>query len=389
MGRTTAALARLLLAQGQHIEDRVRDTHIAVSDRVFDAIGPIAAPVRTIHDQLGHTVHGAVRQGIGVVGQLAARVASQVDDELVADTAAGRATIGVVLGLVGSSIRETEPDLDWPTTLLDIDGTVLAAFGGARATPLRTPEVVVLLHGLCETEQAWRWGTGLTRPSIPDRLAAPDRTIVLARVNSGRRPAEVGAELAHVLAAIDSDAVQRVVLVGHSMGGLLARAAVRSAVADGFGWVERCDTLITVGTPHLGAPLEQAVEVLVRAGAMAREVDAITSWFEQRADGVRDLRHGTITDDVAPGQPAPTVSLPAHVAMHTVGSTLRQPVLAALAGDGLVKHDSAHAVGRPDIALRRGPSLHLTGRSHFDLLADPQVGAHLAAIVDAAPTTPS
>ncbi len=381
MGRTTAALTRLLAAQGQHIEDRVRDSHMAIADRVFNAVGPIASPVRMVHDQIGAGLHAAVRQALGVAGEVGARAADRVDDRLVSESAMGHATVGAILGLVGDSVRESEPDLDWPTVLLR-DGEVVAEHGGPRPVPSTTRELVVLLHGLCETDRSWAWGTDLARPSIPTRIAAPDRDVLLARVNSGRRPAEVGAELAFLLAALDSASVERVVLVGHSMGGLVARAALRTAVADGFGWVERCDTLVTIGTPHLGAPLEKAVEVLVRAGAVAREVDAITSWFDQRSSGVRDLRHGTMTGHDAPGRPVAVVPLPPHVTMHTIGATLRNPVLAAIAGDGLVTHGSAHAVGAAELAALRGTNLHLAGRSHFDLVADPEVGEHVARLVD-------
>ena len=53
--------------------------------------------------------------------------------------------------------------------------------------------------------------------------------------------------------------VEEVALVGHSMGGLVSRSAAHSRSSDGAAWVEHVRKVVSLGSPHMGAPLEQAV----------------------------------------------------------------------------------------------------------------------------------
>lgn len=380
MGTKAAALARLLGAQGQHVGDSVAEMHRAIATRVFSALGPLGTPARVVHDTISAGVHGAVRASMGGAGVLGGALASGVpDDELLASPR-GRALVGAVLGLIGDRVAQEEPDLDWPTALLDVDGRTLTSVVAPRTVPA-ADDVVVLLHGLCETELTWSLGSGASRPSLPELLAGEGRLVLLARMNSGRRPAALGADVAALLEAADTTG--RVVLVGHSMGGLVARAALRSGSAAGHRWVARCDTVVTLGTPHLGAPLEKAVAALVRAGAPVPEVAAVTRWFEQRSAGIRDLRHGVDDDRAAPGVAVVAAPLPAHVRLHTVGASL--PRVGELVGDGLVRRASAHARGtRRPVLARRGAPLDIVG-GHLDLLTDPRVTRHVAAVLDGSP----
>ena len=383
MGTMTAALVRLLGAQGQQIGGSVSAMHTSIAARVFGALGPVAEPTRIVHDTISVGVHGLVGAALGGGGRLGGMLAKRVPDEVLLSSTRGRALVGVVLGLIGDRVRDEEPDLAWPTVLLDAHDTVVASTEGLPAAPSEHGEVVVLLHGLCETELAWELGASAERPGLRRVLAAPGREVLCARMNSGLRPAELGRHLATLLEERAGDA--RVVLVGHSMGGLVARAALRSGTATDHRWVEQCDTVVTLGTPHLGAPLEKAVDVLVRSGALVPEVEAVTRWFDQRSAGIRDLRHGSDHDEEAPGVRVVATPLPRHVRLHTVGAALPGVAGTAL-GDGLVRPVSAHARGvRRPLQARRGEPLDVEG-SHFDLLTAPMVTRHVAALVDAVPS---
>lgn len=382
-----AALARLLGAQGQQVEDRVAGVHEAVAARVFSALGPLGLGSQQAHDLVAGTVHGTLRAAFGGAGRLGGLVAARVPDEVLLASPRGRTLVGAVLGLIGDAVIDEEPDLAWPTVLLEAgearsgrSAQVVASAAGPRADPTAADEVVVLLHGLCETELAWRIGAGPGRPALPEVLARPGREVLLARMNTGVRASRLGDEVAALLEQCSGDA--RVVLVGHSLGGLVARAALRHGTARGQGWVARCDALVTLGTPHHGAPLEKAVEVLVRAGGLAPEVDAIVRWFDQRSAGIRDLRHGVDDDADEPGVPVLAAPLPGHVRLHTVGAAL-PGLRGTLFGDGLVHPRSAHGRGlRRPLHARRGEVLDIVG-GHFDLVSDPRVTAHVAALVDA------
>jgi triacylglycerol esterase/lipase EstA (alpha/beta hydrolase family) len=80
------------------------------------------------------------------------------------------------------------------------------------------------------------------------------------RYNSGLRIADNGRALAgllHELLEHWPEPVQELVIVGHSMGGLVARSAVHEAQQAGHAWPQRLGKLVFLGTPHHGAPLER------------------------------------------------------------------------------------------------------------------------------------
>lgn len=75
--------------------------------------------------------------------------------------------------------------------------------------------------------------------------------------NDNRQNATVLGDILNAVAAAAGDDVQ-LWLIGHSMGGLVARALLEPAAASGAtqpSWFSKIQGLITLGTPHLGAPL--------------------------------------------------------------------------------------------------------------------------------------
>ena len=127
-----------------------------------------------------------------------------------------------------------------------------AAVGSAART------VVVFVHGLGNHESMWG-------QSYLDVVRAHGATPLTVRYTTGQAIADSGAELADLLDRLVAAwpvAVERIVLVGHSMGGLV----IREGLAAGGHWRGLVTDVITLGTPHSGAPLER---VAVRGLALA------------------------------------------------------------------------------------------------------------------------
>lgn len=243
-----------------------------------------------------------------------------------------------------------------------------------RQLPQAGGEVVLLVHGLCMNERAWP-------PELTTMLADAGFTPLALRHNSGRAIARNGAELAALLEALRRawpQPLRRLVLVGHSMGGLVLRSALHQAAAQGLGWPARVSNLVCLGTPHQGAPLERlghAVTTLLAATPYAAPFARLA---RLRSAGITDLRHGRLLDDAA--TPVP---LPAGVRCHAVAGLLGEagvrPGRHAL-GDGLVP--LASALGRhadPARALPFDPACtHVAeGVGHLALLTDAGVRERL------------
>ncbi len=67
-----------------------------------------------------------------------------------------------------------------------------------------------------------------------------------------RSNADAAAGLAGQLDALDD--LAELVLIGHSMGGLVSRYLLESGKFSDRAWFDKISTLITLGTPHFGAP---------------------------------------------------------------------------------------------------------------------------------------
>lgn len=140
-----------------------------------------------------------------------------------------------------------------------------ARTANAPRSPTARPEAahaVVLVHGLDEVGSIFN---GL-RPELRD---AGFRVVDFSYPND-QGIARSGGLLRVALARLRREGVSSITLVGHSMGGLVSRSALaglRPATGDPTVYVPESllpevRRLITVGTPHSGAPLARARWVL-------------------------------------------------------------------------------------------------------------------------------
>ena len=185
--------------------------------------------------------------------------------------------------------------------------------------------------------------------------------------------------------------VERIALVGHSMGGLVARSACHYAGADGAAGSRRVRHVVSLGTPHMGAPLAQAVHVLQRrprrrardppvrrascaAAARASATSATARSWTRTGDG-RDpdaLRAAALTE-------VPLLEGATHcfvAATITRSAGIRS---GRLLGDVLVLEASASGRSRDrHIPFREEHGMHLGGAHHLALLNHPEVYERLS-----------
>lgn len=164
-----------------------------------------------------------------------------------------------------------------------------------------TTAALVVVHGLGTTEWCWSLDAEQTfgdpAASIATLLAADLASEpVYARYNTGRRIATNGRELAEALERHLADSPS-IVVVGHSMGGLVARAACRHAEEAGHRWIHAVTWVVSLGTPHQGAPLARLGATLT-GGLEALDLpttQVLAGILRGRSGGVRDLEQGDIT----------------------------------------------------------------------------------------------
>ncbi|HEX2012107.1 MAG TPA: alpha/beta fold hydrolase [Roseateles sp.] len=282
------------------------------------------------------------------------------------------ALLAILNGLLGDYLAATDNPLAI-TMQLRRQGRALAS-----PPPDAGPRPLLLIHGLCMNDLQWQRG------DLAEGLAALGYTPLHLHYNSGQHISDNGRRLALLLERLLQAwpvPLQDLTLLGHSMGGLLARSAVYHAQADGLQWPRRLRRMVSLGTPHLGAPLEQGgqqLQLLLGLSAYARPLIALT---RRRSAGIQDLRWASLREqDWGLRRRLP---LPAGVACYAIAATTAQNptgLPARLLGDGLVP--LASALGRHREAAWRldFPPEHqwvLAGAGHLALQSHPAVRAKL------------
>jgi pimeloyl-ACP methyl ester carboxylesterase len=374
-----SALTRLTLDELGAAVAGIGRIHGAIADRAFGASGAGATPARVIHDAIARNVYGGLRAGASAVGRTAEVVVGDRAPISVAPLGAG--VLAAIDGLIGDVLESERPALAMPMSI---------RAGGRAVAPADIPDpgprVAVFLHGLMETEFSWG------REPYGDRL--PGWTPVYVRYNTGRHISDNGAsldELLDELAAQWPVRLERIALVGHSMGGLVARSAAHRASLRDAAWVRHVTHLVSLGTPHLGAPLEQSVHYLSAALSALPETRPFGTFFRRRSSGIRDLRQGSLVDadwrdcdrDALRARACEEVPLLDGATHCFVSATLtRDPghPVGRVLGDCLVLVPSASGRGRTRrLGFRDEDGIHIGGASHFALLRHPQVYEQLRA----------
>lgn len=289
-------------------------------------------------------------------------------------------------------------------------------------------KTVVFVHGLMGDELIWQTGAALR---YGPRLAAEAGVRVLyVRYNTGLHISENGRALSHLLAellAAYPDAVGELVLVGHSMGGLVVRSAgyyarelgvlssgleVEKATSyraknatqlktqnselktPAAAWLAHLRAVFLLGVPHEGSYLEQNGQLVER---LLRRINLFPTRFvsnaiARRSNGIKDLGQALLVDedwqqpdDPALPRPRTVVPLLPGVRYHVlVGAWLRASLPQAVRdyfGDGLV--GSASGRGQlfgDETTLPPGTSVRsarFEAQHHAGLLHHPEVYRYL------------
>lgn len=359
----------------------VRDTHTAIAKRVHGGVrrglGPAAQPAEMLHTGIAASVYGALGLSFRGASKGLERLAERGVGRKLEDSPRGRFVSAAVNGLIGAELRDLRPRLAIEMGVR-VGGrdVVLTPEGVAEAFPDATPKLVVLLHGLCENEDYWHYQAQIRGPGYGDRLAERGWTPVYLRANTGLPLRENGVALAALmqrLVEVWPTEVDRIALVGHSLGGLVMRAS-SAVVADGdapAAWTRKVSDVVTLGTPHLGSWFAVSADRASSTLARVPEVAAFGRIIDRQAPGIHDLIEG-LAEDVPP--------LP-HARYRLVSATLthsaRHPV-ARMFGDLLVTPRSAVGRDRRGAELFPGADvLHVGRTDHFGLLNHPEVHAAL------------
>ncbi|NNK42815.1 MAG: alpha/beta hydrolase [Myxococcales bacterium] len=407
----------------------VERTHRATAERSvrrFAPIEPLATPARAVNavqQSIAHgvyettrTVNRAARTALGSGFELIEAEGGVASDEMrplaTPMNAEAVGSLSWVVDYAQSSINGLFGD--WLSRKGSLLAPTMHLFHAGRPLPTTeeafvatfeepTNRLAVFVHGLGCTE--WTWNIGATQyygdPTVNfgSQLQRDcGYTPLYVRYNTGLRVAENGRSLSDLLTEVLSAypvEVDEIALIGHSMGGLVSRSAAHYGALHGQPWVPKLRHVVSIATPHHGAPLEKAVNLTT--GTLRRFETAATQVISEllgaRSSGIKDLRYGYITDAEGTKHPEAMLQdskearpLLLHVAYYFVAATIskdHEHPIGQVIGDMLVRLPSAKGHDREP--ARRIPfhSGHvLGGVSHLRLANHPEVYQALRAWVD-------
>lgn len=389
--RTTDVAALALEYGDRLIVGTVRDVHKAFAKRAFGATRIVGGRLpESIHDAVATSTYGAISGVLRVTSGTVRAAAGRGIGHEIESTRLGRGVVAAVNGLIGDEMRLVDDPSairmavrkegsDVPATRWPI-GDAFRGSGG---------HLVLFVHGLCEDDEAWRIGRAKTGTTYAERITADtDGTPVMLRYNTGLNVSENGKHLdALITQLVDAwpAPVTRITLVGHSMGGLVARAATNYATASGAVWPQLVRDVVCLGTPHTGAALEKVAHVGSRVLTFIPETRPFSTILNTRSAGIVDLRHGYISADEWRGQDltrawgldriaaAPLAHAEYHFVAATLGASKKHP-LSAVLGDLLVHFSSAAGIGRQGPIVEGARLEYIPSAHHFALLNHPRIG---------------
>lgn len=379
-GRATNELRGLGDLAGLIVErvlSPVTETHAAVAGRAFGAFGQRAESIQRVHDSVSALGYGSIRAvtslASATVGVTASAIAGARPYQPVTKTRRGSAAVSVFNGLWGDELHRRSNDLRIEMAFRDKTGDPIDPTRKAlhEAFPHATSRIAVFIHGLAETERCWG-----ERDTLGEMLTAAGYTELRVRYNSGLPIADNGENLARLLDQTHSAwpvTLEEIAVLGHSMGGLVARSAAHAGVDRP--WTSALSHIVTIGTPHAGAPLEKATHLVAGALRLVPESRPIGLFLDSRSRGIKDLRHGTVLRANSSDSPDGVERTPSHTRFHFVAGTVTanpSHPLGVLIGDLLVR--TASGTGRVAKRPVASDNTGIIGNlNHLSLLTDPVV----------------
>jgi pimeloyl-ACP methyl ester carboxylesterase len=379
--------SRLVIDATKKVTDVVESMHRTIGGGPELLGRPLEGPVRLVTG----VVYGSIRGVTHLVGAVIDLALGQLAP-LLGESVPGperAALVAALNGVIGDYLVETNNPLATEMAIC-VGGQALPleAAALARAVPDANGKLVVFLHGSSMNDQQW------TRAGH-DHGAALARDLgifpVYLRYNSGLHISTNGRAFAEMLERLTlawPAPITELVLVGHSMGGLVARSACHVADERGHAWRGKLTKLVCLASPHHGAPLERGGNMLDLLLGVSRYSAPLSRLGRLRSAGVTDLRYGCVLDEHWEGRdrfahgrdPRRRLVLPEGVACYALAATLTPAApdgpgptrTASLRSDGLVPVDSAlgrHTRAELALGFPEGNQWIAYGTGHLEVLA--------------------
>lgn len=260
-----------------------------------------------------------------------------------------------------------------------------------EAYPTINGKILLMVHGSCLGDFQW------TRKghNHGEKLAEEfNKTPIYLNYNSGLHVSTNGQRFSELLEELVNNwpvPVEEIIIVSHSMGGLVARSAFYYGNKGQKTWTKYLKKVVFMGTPHHGSQLERTgnyVDVILNSIHYTKPFARLG---KIRSAGVTDLRYGNLIDEdwngndrfERTGDQRASLPLPEEVDFYSIAAVTGKKIKSKsnrILGDGLVNIKSAlgeHVNPAKNLHLKKASKLIVYETAHIDLLSSLTVYAKL------------
>ena len=298
----------------------------------------------------------------------------------------------VLNGIVGDYLEEKENPLKI-TMQVRNEGKTISIDSKSIEKSYHTlnGKILLMIHGSCMNDIQWSRKKHNHGATLAKEL---NKTPIYLLYNSGLHISNNGQNLNELLEKLVLHwpvPVEELVIVSHSMGGLISRSAIHYGQQQQKSWTKQLKKIIFLGTPHHGAPLEQAgnyLDVILEAIPYAKPFARLG---KIRSAGVTDLRYGNLTDEdwegndkfKLQGDKRQNIVLPKNVECYSIGGVIgkaTESISSLLLGDNLVGINSAlgqHKNPTKSLNFKKENTWIAYETNHSDLLSNIKIYAKM------------
>ena len=308
-------------------------------NRTTGITGLVYRNIRTVSGLVGGSIDLLLKQFSSLLGEKC----SSPEREVV---------LAALNGVLGDHLAARNNPLAIPMQFR-LNGVPLAMGDQAFKQLVRQSDgkIALMVHGSCMNDLLWnRQGHDHGTALANDLGYLP----VYLHYNTGLHISQNGREFANLIEVFFNQLPLPIelVIIAHSMGGLVSRSACHYGKVAGHSWLNHLLKIVFLGTPHHGASLERAgnwIDIIL-------EISPYSAPFSRlgkiRSAGVTDLRSGKILDEDWKGRDRfeyagdhrSAVPLPEGLQCYTIAATTSKESSMLgdqLIGDGLVTLNSA------------------------------------------------
>lgn len=299
-------------------------------------------------------------------------------------------------GVVGDYLEEKENPLTITMQFRYQSNTIPLDSRSLKETyPNSNGKILVMVHGSCMNANQWTRKEHNHGVALAKEL---DKTPIYLQYNSGRHISSNGQSFNALLESLVLHwpvPVEELVIIAHSMGGLVTRSAVHYGHEQEKTWTKKLKKIVFLGTPHHGAPMERIGNYLDVIMESIPYTKPFARLGKVRSAGVTDLRYGNLVDEdwqgvkrfEIQGDQRQHIPLPKWVACYSIAAvTGKETDLKSVQslGDRLVDVKSAlgqHKDLKKNLNFRKENTWMAYEHTHLDLLNHPKTYAKIKAWV--------